>query len=86
VHEARWRWGQSESGVLSQRRPRRKRRPPPPTTMLTTQVSFSLLSTLCRCSLHAADFKTEKPLTKAEPARKALDKKHDDHFVAFYNI
>ncbi|KAJ7714836.1 hypothetical protein B0H14DRAFT_3522884 [Mycena olivaceomarginata] len=33
-----------------------------------------------------ADFKTEKPLTKAEPARKALDKKHDDHFAAFYNI
>ncbi|KAJ7868090.1 SNF2 family N-terminal domain-containing protein [Mycena olivaceomarginata] len=35
------------------------------------------------CSLHAADSKTEKPLTKAELARKALDKKHDDHFAAF---
>jgi hypothetical protein len=43
----------------------------------------SLLSALRRCSLHAADSKTEKSLTKAELARKALDKKHDDHFVAF---
>jgi hypothetical protein len=52
--------------------------------MLTmTQVGFSFLSAQRRCSLHAADSKTEKPLTKAELARKALDKKHDDHFAAF---
>jgi hypothetical protein len=86
VRKARWRWEQSESGALSRRtrtRLRRKRRLPSPTMMLTTQVGFSLLSALRRCSLHAVDSKTENPLTKAELVRKALDKKHDDHFAAF---
>jgi hypothetical protein len=84
--EAGWGWGRSASGALSRKRRRRKkwRMPPCPTTMLTmTQVGFSFLSAQRRCSLHAADSKTEKPLTKAELARKALDKKHDDHFAAF---
>jgi SNF2 family DNA or RNA helicase len=81
--EAGWGWGRSASGALS-RRTRKWRMPPCPTTMLTmTQVGFSFLSAQRRCSLHAADSKTEKPLTKAELARKALDKKHDDHFAAF---
>ncbi|KAJ7877905.1 SNF2 family N-terminal domain-containing protein [Mycena olivaceomarginata] len=44
---------------------------------------LSLLSTQRRGSTPADTSKAEKPLTKAQRARKALEKKHDDHFAAF---
>jgi SNF2 family DNA or RNA helicase len=44
---------------------------------------LSLLSTQRRGSTPADTSKAEKTLTKAQRARKALEKKHDDHFAAF---